>query len=1066
VADDVSIARQARFVPLVLIAFAAPLSVHPATARAADTTPPTVSIASPSSGTVGGVVQVMMLASDNVGVTSVSLRLDGSSIGTALSPPYFVNWNTTTASNGSHKLLAEAFDGAGNRGTSDTLNVAVQNPAFVNEVVVPGITSGLTVAFLPDGRMLVGDLTEKIWVVHPGSSAPQPTPFLQLNPSGLQGEQGLMEVIPDPNFATNHWYYVYYTHTTPNENHDRVSRFTASGDTTVAGSELLLWENDLNANLEHHGGGLAFGPGGKLFISVGEAFYADDAQRLDNYRGKLLRINPDGSIPPGNPFADGAGPNKDEIYAYGLRNPTRMSYDSASGRLFISDVGGNDGNTSKEEINLAVAGANYGWPLCEGACGTPGLTSPLYEYPHAGRDAAVMCGFVYRGGTFPSAYQGSFFFGDYAQNWIRRLTFDTSGNLIGAVNFEPPDGSADGPYGDIVKILQGPDGALYYVDIGFNALHEPNEAAVRRIRYVTNDLPPVAAADASPRVGAAPLTVTFSSAGSSDPEGHPLGYSWDFGDNTSSTAANPTHTYVATGMYTARLTVSDGTSSTLSNAIIITVGSPPTVQIQSPVDESLFRAGDVIPFAGTGTDGSGNPLPASAYSWAVVFHHDSHVHPGGSFPGVTSGSFSIPTSGHDFSDTTSYEFSLTVTDANGLTASKSVTIYPDKVNLPFSTQPGGLSVDVGGVRKVTPFVLDALKGFQYTINAPAQVAGGQSYDFVSWSDGGPRSHTIVVPDHDSSWVAAFTALTANGLVGAYPFEEGNGTTTADRSGFGNNGTLAGATWTSQGRFGGALQFNGTSSMVTVPDSPSLRLTSAMTLEAWVYPTVLTGGWTDVIMKQTDNYYLAATAQPGGVAAMGSSIGYPVYAGTPLPANTWSHLAATYDGVRMCLYVNGIEVNSRAETDSLPTSSGPLSFGGDAVYGQRFTGRIDEVRIYRRALTPSEIQSDMTAPVITGVEAADPSPPKSSALLGAVPNPFNPSTRIRFRVASGGSATLRIFDVAGRLVRGFDLRRVPAGEQAVPWDGTTDSGSRLATGVYIARLDAADGAHTMKIVLMR
>ncbi|HEU4724602.1 MAG TPA: PQQ-dependent sugar dehydrogenase, partial [Candidatus Eisenbacteria bacterium] len=251
---------------------------------------------------------------------------------------------------------------------------SAQTPEFSNEVVVPGITAGLTMAFTPDGRMLVGELTEKIWVIPPGGSAPLAKPFLAMDGSLLQGEQGLMDILLDPNFATNHWYYVFYTKTNPTGNHNRVSRFTASGDTTLAGSEFLLWEDPVSANLEHHGGALFFGPGGKLFITVGEQFYAEDAQLLNTYRGKLLRINPDGTIPTDNPFYDGAGPNHDEIWAYGLRNPVRASYDPVSGRIYIGDVGGNDSNTAKEEINVGVAGANYGWPLCEGVCGTPGLT--------------------------------------------------------------------------------------------------------------------------------------------------------------------------------------------------------------------------------------------------------------------------------------------------------------------------------------------------------------------------------------------------------------------------------------------------------------------------------------------------------------------------------------------------------------------------------------------------------------------------------------------------------------------------------------------------------------------
>ena len=156
---------------------------------------------------------------------------------------------------------------------------------------------------------------------------------------------------------------------------------------------------------------------------------------------------------------------------------------------------------------------------------TPHLTGP--------RDAAITAGFVYHGTQFPSSYQGSFFFADYVQNWIKRLTFDANGNVTGVFNFEPLDGSVDGPYGDIVNLTEGPDGALYYVDIGFSDQNDGQAyglSKIRRISYVNSNLPPVVSASATPTGGPAPLTVDFSSAGSSDPEGQPLTYSWNFGD--------------------------------------------------------------------------------------------------------------------------------------------------------------------------------------------------------------------------------------------------------------------------------------------------------------------------------------------------------------------------------------------------------------------------------------------------------------------------------------------------------------------------------------------------------
>ena len=520
----------------------------------------------------------------------------------------------------------------------------------------------------------------------------------------------------------------------------------------------MLWQDDAIENNEHHGGAIAFGNDGKIYFTTGDQFVAATSQQLNSYWGKVLRINPDGSIPTDNPFYDGAGPNKDAIWAYGLRNPFRMSIDPVTGRMYIGDVGGNDNSTAIEEINLGIRGANYGWPLEEGNGGVTGATPPIYSYPHSGRDAAVMGGIVYRGSQFPSEYYGTYFFGDYVQNTINRLTFDASGNVTDALNFLPADGSKDTlVVGDPVKFVQGPDGSLYYIDLGFNDQHVPNDAAIRRIRYVISNQPPVVVATATPTTGVPSLTVNFSSAGSFDPEGNPLTYLWNFGDGTTSTAANPTHDYAVAGPYSASLTVSDGVNSTLSSSISISVGTPPVPTISGPADGSFFRAGDVLAFSATATDAEDPVLPTSAFSWEIRFHHEGHIHPGGVFPGTQSVVLDDSDDGTRFRGATSYEIVVFVTDSSGLTGSTSVTVYPDKVNLSFDTVPSGLTVQIDGISKQTPFVLDDLIGFHHTITAPDQASGGLDYTFLGWSDGGTQSHDIVVPTTNQTYVATFNA---------------------------------------------------------------------------------------------------------------------------------------------------------------------------------------------------------------------------------------------------------------------------------------------------------------------
>ena len=220
----------------------------------------------------------------------------------------------------------------------------------------------------------------------------------------------------------------------------------------------------------------------------------------------------------------------------------------------------------------------------------------------------------------------------------------------------------------------------------------------------------------------------------------------------------------------------------------------------------------------------------------------------------------------------------------------------------------------------------------------------------------------------SNVATAATTATIPGLVAAYTFNEGSGTTLHDSSGNGNNGTIVNATWTTAGNYGDALSFNGANAMVNIPNAASLDLTTGMTLEAWVNPSVVSNNYTDVIYKGNDNYILSATNYPDGVPAAGGTVGSSdvnANGTAALPTNTWSFLTSTYDGSDLRLYVNGTQVAVYGLIGSLVTSTDPLQIGGDSIYGQFFQGLIDQVRVYNVALTPLQIQSDMNRPVETG-----------------------------------------------------------------------------------------------------
>ena len=269
--------------------------------------------------------------------------------------------------------------------------------APANAQTVPGgfvrseiaqVNAATRMAFAPDGRIFVAELAGRLRVIKNGALLS--TPFVTLNVAGGGSERGLTGVVLDPNFASNHYVYLYYTAPTPTI-HSRLSRFTADGDVAVPGSEHVILELDTQTAGIHNGGALKFFQDGTMFIATGENTTPSNAQNLSNLLGKVLRIDvrsddfPNDphrnySIPSGNPFRNVAGA-RPEIWAYGLRNPWSMAVQRGTNRIFINDVGSN----FFEEINEGHSGCNYGWPLDEGYTNDSDICSPLFAYSHSHR---------------------------------------------------------------------------------------------------------------------------------------------------------------------------------------------------------------------------------------------------------------------------------------------------------------------------------------------------------------------------------------------------------------------------------------------------------------------------------------------------------------------------------------------------------------------------------------------------------------------------------------------------------------------------------------------------------
>ena len=495
---------------------------------------------------------------------------------------------------------------------------------------------------------------------------------------------------------------------------------------------------------------------------------AGDPAGLD---GSIIRIDPDtGQAAPNNPLISSPDLNARRIVAEGLRNPMRFTFRPGTNELWIGDVG----YSTWEEIDRIVvptAGVtNFGWPCYEGAARQPGYDSanvaicenlyaagasavaaPYYAYRHADKIAntctagsSSISGLsFYKGGNYPSTYDGALFFTDYSRKCVWAMMKGSNG-LPDPANIQL---FASG-YG-ATRLQTGPGGDLFTVDYDNG----------RILRYVYNGTnnPPTAVIQADPSSGPTPLTVTFDGTASNDADGDALTYAWDLdGDGAydDSTAATVQHTYTTTGTVTARLRVSDGTASSTTSTQINVANTAPTATITSPGPAFTWKVGDAIIFSGSATDPEQGTLPASALTWSLIMHHcpsDCHTHTITSLSGA-SGSFTAPD--HEYP---SYlELKLTARDAQGLTDSKSVRLDPKTVTTTFTTTPAGLPVTVQDKSGKSPLGATTIIGSSVSVATdPVQNIANQLYRFGLWSDGGARDHNLIAPATAATYRAAF-----------------------------------------------------------------------------------------------------------------------------------------------------------------------------------------------------------------------------------------------------------------------------------------------------------------------
>ena len=505
---------------------------------------------------------------------------------------------------------------------------------------------------------------------------------------------------------------------------DPASRFILLGQTWTTGVPSLYNTHTI--------GSLRFGVDGSLLVSTGDGAHAEvedaggkdptgfgpgklDSQEdigafrsqwIGSMAGKILRLNSaTGGGLPSNPFYTGNPfDNSSRVWAYGLRNPFRFAVRPGTGSsavglphpgtLLIADVGWR----TWEEINVCgQAGMNFGWPCFEAmaiesahsaltpahhGCSTIGTTAnPASPTPpvvcwhhavaslssppgHVGKAASAV-GF-YRGTRYPSEYWGAGFFGDFDQGWIQTIALDEQNRVVSVGDFAS---GAEGP----VDISADPTtGDLFFVSILRNKIW--------RIRHGVAGNPPVAIAMAGITSGAAPLAVQFSSDGSRDPEGSSLSYAWHLGDGAVSTEANPIHTYAQPGVYEAILSVLDSDGGQGSVLVTITVtgpgggNQPPLSRILEPADASSFHPQAPLVLKGSATDAE-DPISGLRFTWEIALHHNTHVHP--TWQVLEGQEVSFLPGEHDDGTGVFLEVVLRVTDTQGLSGTKKISIFPE-----------------------------------------------------------------------------------------------------------------------------------------------------------------------------------------------------------------------------------------------------------------------------------------------------------------------------------------------------------------------------------------------------
>lgn len=339
-------------------------------------------------------------------------------------------------------------------------------PTMRTDTIISGLEAPWAIAFAPDGRIFITERPGRIRVVEGGRL--QDEPWMRLDVAAV-GEGGLLGLALDPGFLENRYVYVAYTYRSAEGMlQNRLVRLREDPAIRKGVIDKVLLENVAGGGV-HDGGRIKFGPDGKLYWTIGEAGNPALAQDRSSLNGKIIRINPDGTIPQDNPLTGSP------VYSYGHRNPQGLAWQPGAGRLYSTEHGPSGGSfgVGQDEVNYIEPGRNYGWPLIIGSQTRDGMVSPIVQSGESETWAPTGATFV-----TGSPWDGSLLFAGLRGQSLYRLVMDTD-DARKVISFER---YFAGQFGRLRDVVQGPDGALYILTCNRDGRGNPREGDDRIAR--------------------------------------------------------------------------------------------------------------------------------------------------------------------------------------------------------------------------------------------------------------------------------------------------------------------------------------------------------------------------------------------------------------------------------------------------------------------------------------------------------------------------------------------------------------------------------------------------------